>query len=200
MSVLPKSASFVSFFIVFAVLFLCTILLGLNLKKILQSFRIQTIIPSAPSPGKLLHGPLMILYPLLWLLGVLLAIVELLLGSYLDILNPYNGETASQLYRYPDPGSRWWGIPLWLVAGLPIDILRGIVLPEICMPIDQYIRYQYRDNPYFGKVSYHPIWFVKDVIRGTLIPAWIAVAAGIVGYLVVLDILGYVCCQFRKGP
>ena len=39
-------------------------------------------------------------------------------------------------------------------------------------------------------IYYHPVWFVKDVIRGALIPAWIGVAAGTVGYLVVLDILG----------
>jgi hypothetical protein len=60
------------------------------------------------------------------------------------------------------------------------------------MPIDQYIMFQYRNNPYFGNVSYHLLYFVKDIIRGILIPAWIAVAAGIVGYIAVLDILGLI--------
>jgi hypothetical protein len=48
--------------------------------------------------------------------------------------------------------------------------------------------HKYRYNPY-ANVNYHPAWFIKDVIRALLIPAWIAVAVGMVGYLVVLDIL-----------
>jgi hypothetical protein len=56
------------------------------------------------------------------------------------------------------------------------------------MPRDQYILYLYRNNRYVH-IRYHPIWFIKDVIRGLLIPAWIALAAGIVCYLVLLDIL-----------
>lgn len=68
-------------------------------------------------------------------------------------------------------------------------MLRRLVLPEICMPIDQCILYQYRNNPY-ANVHYHPLWVIKDVIRGLLIPGWIGVAVGLVGYLAILDIIG----------
>jgi hypothetical protein len=44
MSVLPESAPFASFFVVFAILFLSTILLGVNLKTLLAN----TYTPSSP--------------------------------------------------------------------------------------------------------------------------------------------------------
>lgn len=76
-----------------------------------------------------------------------------------------------------------------MIFTLPVFILRQLVLPEICMPIDQYILYKHRNNPYVH-IYYHWVWFIKDVIRGVLIPAWICVAIGMVCYLMVLDILG----------
>jgi hypothetical protein len=166
MSVFPKSATFLSFFIVFAFLFSCTMLLGINLKTILQRFKTRTIIPNA-SP--------------------VLAYMQF----YMDLLNPYNKpkkKRSDEFYRLPDVNFWVSRLVRWFISGLPIVILRNLVLPEICMPIDQYIMYQYRHNPY-ANVNYHPVWFIKDVIRAFLIPAWIAVAVGIVAYLVVLDIL-----------
>ncbi|KAH8770654.1 hypothetical protein F5882DRAFT_507259 [Hyaloscypha sp. PMI_1271] len=150
MSVFPKSATFLSFFLVFAFLFFCIMLLGMNLKTIPQRSKTRTVIPNAA--------------PVL---------------AYMQ---------SDEFYRLPDVNFWVFRLGRWFISGLPIVILRNLVLPEICMPIDQYIMYQYRYNPY-ENVDYHPVWFIKDVIRALLIPAWIAVVVGIVGYLVVLDIL-----------
>jgi hypothetical protein len=111
------------------------------------------------------------------------------IASFFDMLNPYNGKIPSEVYRHSAPNFWLLEFPLWLVAELPVDILRRLVLQEICMPIDQYIMYQYRNNPYFADVTYRWFWVVRDVIRGTLIPAWVAVAIAIVGYLMVLDLI-----------
>lgn len=148
MSVLPRSATFYSFFIVLAGLLLCTILLGLNLQKIFQSIKNWKIIPSASPPSEILRGRLAVLKflrPLKYILYIFLLPLAWI-GSYIDMLDAYNGMTPSQLYRYnyfDFPGADHWllEIPLWLVAGLPVYILRRLVLPEICMPIDQYIMY-----------------------------------------------------------
>lgn len=56
------------------------------------------------------------------------------------------------------------------------------------MPMDQVIMFRYRRNHLFP-VKYHWLYFIKDVFRGILIPVWIGIAAGIVCYLVLLDIL-----------
>jgi hypothetical protein len=166
MSVLPKSTSFLSFFIVFAVLFLCTVLLGLNLRKILQGFKAGTITTDAPLLGRILNY----------------------IRDYVHLLNPYNKKFTYEKDHFPKNDWELHQILRKLIFELPIFILRRLVLPEICMPIDQYILYQYRNNPHLY-IYYHPVWVVRDIIRGVLIPAWIGVAAGIVVYLVVLDIL-----------
>ncbi|KAE9369271.1 hypothetical protein N431DRAFT_469196 [Stipitochalara longipes BDJ] len=166
MGVLPKSASFLSFFIVFAILFLLTMLLGINLKKIAQKLKSRTFAPES-SP------------------------VSVYIKLYMDLLNPYNKPekiSSAHFYRLPELDYWLYLLARWFINGLPIVLLRNLVLPEICMPIDQYIMYQHRNNPYVD-IKYHWVFFIKDVIRGILIPAWIAVAIGVLGYLLILDIL-----------
>jgi hypothetical protein len=75
MSVLPKSASFPSFFVVFAILFLFTILLGVNLKTLLAN------IPPLLRRSKPQLGPLAKLSA--WTKSSYIQ-------GYLNILNPYS--------------------------------------------------------------------------------------------------------------
>lgn len=110
-------------------------------------------------------------------------------GDYIDLLNPYNKNFTYESTHFPKYNFLPYRILRFLIFTLPVFILRQLVLPEICMPIDQYILYKHRNNPYVH-IYYHWVWFIKDVIRGVLIPAWICVAVGMVCYLVVLDILG----------
>jgi len=166
MGVLPKSATFLSFFIVFAVLLLLTMLLGVNLKRITQKLGSRTSAQGS-SP------------------------VSAYIKQYMEILNPYNKPqkiSHTQFYRLPESESRPYLLARFFINGLPLVLLRSLVLPEICMPIDQYILYKHRNNPYVD-IYYHWAFFIKDVIRGMLIPAWIAVAIGIVAYLLLLDIV-----------
>jgi hypothetical protein len=169
MSVFPKSATFQSFFVVFVVLFLLTILLGLNLRKILLGFKTRSMTASSPL--------------LAWLVKQSVkfgAFAKAYVKRYLRLLNPYdkNALDSFGLFSY-----------LYiLLASLPIRLLRHLVLPEICMPMDQVIMFRYRRNHLFP-VEYHWLYFIKDVFRGILIPVWIGIAAGIVCYLVLLDIL-----------
>jgi hypothetical protein len=121
---------------------------------------------------------------LFMMLVMLLVPAILYIGWYLRLLNPYNDyeyslHAESMIFRALE----------YVIMRIPILFLRKFIMPEICMPIDQYILFQYRNNRYHN-IQYHPIYFVKDIIRGLLIPVWIAVAAAIVGCLVVRDIIG----------
>ncbi|KAH8587293.1 hypothetical protein B0O99DRAFT_656496 [Bisporella sp. PMI_857] len=165
MSVLPKSATFPSFFVVFTGLFLSTILLGTNIWPLLAGI-----------PPKFQNRSLGLLAQLFasWILHYI--------EEYTHMLNPYRDYTPNISYEL-----RYLCIPI-IFRGIPIFILRGFLLHKIYMPRDQYILYLYRDNR-FMHVKYHPVWFVKDVIRAIFIPAWLALATSIICYLVLLDIL-----------
>ena len=118
------------------------------------------------------------------MLAMLLSPAILYIGWYLRLLNPYND------YEYHPHAQSWIILILeYVTIRIPILILRKCILPEICMPIDQYVLFRYRNNRYHN-IQYHPIYFVKDIIRGLLIPVWITVAAGIIACLVVRDIIG----------
>jgi len=181
MGVFPKSATFPSFFIVFAIIFLLTILLGLNLKKMLQGLKPEKTQGPITADAPLLSNQVKKLFTML---VMPLAPATLYIGWYLRLLNPYNE------YKYsPHADSGILRVLEYVTTQIPILILRKFIMPEICMPIDQYILFQYRNNRYFN-IQYHPIYFVKDIFRGLLIPVWIAVAAATVGVLVVRDIIG----------
>jgi len=181
MSVLPESASFASFFIVFAILFLSTILLGVNLKTLLAN-----ILPLLRKPNLQL-GPLVV---------KLSAWTESsYIQWYLNILNPY----SELKFDRPSITEVKWSIDRkvlyifyqfirYIIRRLPVILLHSFLLREISMPKEQYILFLYRNNRYLH-IKYHPIWFIKDVIRGLLIPAWICLTAGIVCYLMLQDIL-----------
>jgi hypothetical protein len=191
MSVLPRSASFPSFFVVFAILLLFTILLGVNLKTIQANM--HSLLQRSKSQQRFSEK-------------LFAWTKSSYVRRYLDLLNPYK---EFKLDPLPFNEIEWnsehiWlsllillcqfmlfiilSIPFILLRNLPVILLRKFLLPEIFMPKDQYNLFLYRNNRYMT-IRYHPVWFVKDVIRGFLIPAWIAVAAGIVCYLVIQDIL-----------
>jgi hypothetical protein len=181
MSVFPKTATFPSFFVVFAIIFLLTILLGLNLKKMLQRLKPMKTQGSTIADTPLLSKQLKELFKML---AMQLSPAILYIGWYLRLLNPYND------YEYrPEAESMILRALEHVILRIPILILRKCIMPEICMPIDQYILFRYRHNRYHN-IQYHPIYFVKDIIRGLLIPVWITVAAGIIACLVVRDIIG----------
>jgi hypothetical protein len=178
MSVFPKSATFESFFVVFAILFLLTILLGLNVRKVLRVFKLRSsTIADTPQLNNLVAK-------------VSDSIVDLLapamryIAWYIALLNPYND------FDYSSNSDGWLEKLVYYVirGGILMFILRKFLLPEICMPIDQYIMFRYRNNRYVT-IKYRPIYFVKDIIRGILIPVWIPVAALMVCFLMVREIL-----------
>jgi hypothetical protein len=111
MSVLPSSATLASFFIVFTILFLLTILLGLNLSRIILRFHPHHIrssisdISTQITPVKLF------------------AWITRYVNSYLSILSPFNNLT----YRDLEKGSILYGIPRMILRNLPIVHAVGTV-------------------------------------------------------------------------
>jgi len=88
MSVLPKSASFLSFFVVFGVLFVRTLLLGLNFRKILQKFNTKTVIANAPLVGGFFSH----------------------IRDYIYLLNPYNKEFTYESDHFTKYGRLFYRI------------------------------------------------------------------------------------------
>lgn len=107
---------------------------------------------------------------------------------YLHLLNPYRDLKANLDWHSDSSTSIVYKIVWALTYGLAICLLRGLVLPEIFMPVDQYTLFLYRNNR-FVTIKYHWIWVIKDIVRGILIPAWIALATAIVCYFVALDVI-----------
>jgi hypothetical protein len=128
MSVLPSAASFQSFFVVFGVLFLLTILLGANLQKMLAWLK---VVATRVKPKPRMTRRLGISKKLpVWL--------QTYLTGYIKILNPY------EKHRIPHPVLyKLRFLPVRILFHLsrtgPILFLRHFLLPEICFPYDQYI-------------------------------------------------------------
>src|SRR5947207_116550 len=121
MSVLPNSATFVSFFIVLAIFFVFTTTLVISF---------ETIVTKMRHPAKLLHGPL----------TTAAASLKIYIDGYKEMLNHHNDYRVPSLYSFS-------GLPWWLLRSPTIMLLRSFLLPEINMPMDQYMMFQYRHNP-----------------------------------------------------
>ena len=175
MSVLPESATFVSFFIVLAIFFVFTTVLVFNLETLVTKMR-------RPSSSLIrLPGPLV----------DVASLFRIYINGYMKMLNPHTD------YNIPSLGI--CNFPWWILRTSTIVLLRSFLLPEIYMPMDQYIMFQYRHNR-FARVIYIPWWGVLlNIVRGILIPAWIVLAVGIICYQVLLDMISSVFISVLLG-
>ena len=186
MSILPNSASFGSFFVVLAISFLLTILLGVNLPTLLSKlFRLT----HQWSPRDNLS---------LWKHRFLFKRPEWTridyIQGYVDILNP-TIDLDSSLSAPKDK----WGLDVceswifllsWrLFRQLPILVLHYFLANEVNFPFYQWWLYQHRHDPRMV-IKYHWAFFIKDLIRFFLLPIWFVIGGATVFYLVIQDILG----------
>jgi hypothetical protein len=180
MSVLPESATFVSFFIVLAIFFVFTTVLVFNLEALVTKMRrpSSSVVAKIRLPGSALVTNIR-------LPGSLVDVVSLFriyINGYIKMLDPHTD------YNIPSLGKR--NFPWWILRTSTIVVLRSFLLPEIHMPRDQYTMFLYRHNPFARVIYILPWWGVLlNIVRGILIPAWIVLAAGIICYQVLLDII-----------
>jgi hypothetical protein len=197
MSVLPKSASFASFLILFAISLLFTILLGLNLSTLLAKIAPLFRRPKLPVIAIFQRDYSLNLPP--WMKDYI--------ESYMSLLDRSSSHGVLELLGGSLERPRalgWWPLfllyefILLLIRILPALVLRHCAVPEIFYPKYQWFLFQYRHNRYMN-VKYYPILVVTDIIRFALIPAWIALAIGIVCHLILLDLLFWSFKPFRTG-
>jgi hypothetical protein len=186
MSVLPKSASFASFFVVFAILFLFTILLGLNLPTLLANLFHLTQ-GWSPQARLSLKRPSFSLSRPEW------TKIDYIQG-YVDILNP-TIDLRDSLSRPRENwgyvvGESWPFLFFWYVfRRFPVLVLHHFLANEVNFPFYQWFLYQHRHNPRMN-IKYHWVFFVKDFFRFFLIPVWFVLGGAVICYLVVQDVLG----------
>jgi hypothetical protein len=186
MSVLPNSAKLGSFFVVFAIFLLLTILLGLNLPTLISNlFRlVQGWTPraslSVKTPNISVRRPEWTKHDYI--------------QGYVDILNP-TIELRASLSR---PGGNWGdeGVKSWPFLGIwyvfrrfPILLLHHFLAQEVNFPFYQWFLFKYRHNAMMD-IRYHWLFFVKDFFRFLLLPIWVALGGAIVFYLVLQDFIG----------
>lgn len=161
MSVLPGSATFVSFFIVLAIFFVFTTILVFNLETLVTKIRR----PSSSLVAKIRLPSFFRIY----------------IHDYMKMLNPHTD--------YNIPSLEIFNFPWWILRTSTIVVLRFFLLPEINMPMDQYTMFRIRHNRFVG-IRYLPWWGVLlNIARGILIPAWIVLAVVIICYQVLLDMI-----------
>lgn len=194
MSVLPESATFASFFVLFTIMFLFTILLGLNLSALLAKI--------APLLRRPMFRRPMFRRPNLQAIAIfqrdnLPPRIKDYIDSYMSLLKRSSTRDVVDIVggslELPT-AMIWWPLfflyafILFITRILPALVLRHCAVPEILYPRYQWFLFQYRHNRYIH-VKYYPILVVTDIIRFTLVPAWIALAIGIVCHLMLLDLL-----------
>jgi hypothetical protein len=186
MSVLPNSASFASFFVVFAISLFLTILLGLNLPTFLAKLFHLTQGWSPRARLSLRKSSFSLKRPGWTKIDYI--------QEYVDILNP-TIELESSLSR---PGENWgdaarssWPfLFFWYVfRRFPVLVLHHFLANEVNFPFYQWFLYQYRHHPTID-IYYRWVFFVGDFFRFILLPAWIVLGGAVVYYLVVQDVLG----------
>jgi hypothetical protein len=179
MSVLPESATFVSFFIVLAIFFVFTTALVFNLETLVTKMRrpSSSLVAKIRLPGSALVTNIRLPGPLV----DVASLFRIYIHGYMKMLDPHTE------YKIPSLGI--CNFPWWILRTSTIVVLRSFLLPEIYMPVDQYTMFQYRHNRFAG-VIYIPWWGVLlNIARVILIPAWIVLAAGIICYQVLLDMI-----------
>jgi hypothetical protein len=184
MSVLPESATFASFFIVLAIFFIFTTILVFNLETLVTKMRY----PSSSLIAKMRHPSSSLIAKIR-----LPSFLRIYIHEYMKMLNPYTD--------YNIPSIDKFNFPWWILRALTIVVLRSFLLPEINMPMDQYIMFRIRHNRFVG-IRYLPWWgILLNIARGILIPAWIVLAVVIICYQVLLDMISsvFISVLFRFG-
>ncbi len=195
MTVLPKSASFSSFFVVLVVLLLFTISLGLKMSPVLNT-TLSLLRKLKPQRSPAAYQRFRLKLPK-WL-------SDYIQGYILLLEDP-----ESYSFKLPDlPRScaDFLDLLLILVFGFfvliwdlirPIRLLRDFLIPEILHPRDQWVLFQYRHNRYLN-IQWHPICFVLDIFRFAFIPVWVATAIALLCVLVVEDLLAFMFVSAAK--
>ncbi|CAI6338730.1 unnamed protein product [Periconia digitata] len=214
MSVLPNSASFASFFVVFAVLLILTLspsiyhalllrLQSIDTTAFRASFQTKITAPAqlptppegpASSPDivpEALIDPSKVTPPT----GPREEKPRLI--RYLHALRPHSkgyipGHLALHDFkdRFPKPKSFYYLIK-WLVWEMPQEIAFCYLIPELRFPLDQYHLYRIRGNAVIQSAGWkwHPLAFVRDIIRALLLPLWAIIVVAIFIWLPVLVLL-----------
>lgn len=195
MSVLPKSASFPSFFVVLAISLLLTVLLVLQLPTLIAKwFHVtRTLPPRAVQAVK--KASISFKRPKWTRIPYI--------QGYVDILNP-----TIDLEGHLSRPSEGWGevaqdsIPFLIVwftfRRLPVLVLHYFLAHEVNFPFYQWFLYQHRDNPMM-EIYYHWAFFIRDFIRAVLLPAWVVVGGAVLCYLIIQDALGVVCIPVLRA-
>ncbi|KAF2471941.1 uncharacterized protein BDR25DRAFT_16612 [Lindgomyces ingoldianus] len=215
MSVLPNSASFASFFVVLAVLLILT--LSPNIYRVilcrLQSirtaaFRASTRKATAPieppiSPEasassediipEALIDPLKVTPPS----GPRKKKPRLV--RYLQALKPHSNMCLPPRHslndfktRFPKLDSFFYLIK-WIFCEIPETIAFCYLVPELQFPMDQYNLYKSRGSEFMKRAGWkwHPLAFVRDVIRALLLPLWAIIVIVILVWLMLLVLLRF---------
>ena len=214
MSVLPNSASFASFFIVLAVLLALTLSPSIYhaLQRRLKSFDISTFsIFGQIKTATLAKHPI--------LSGVSnapkKAVPEALINQsnisppvtpshrksrlvrYLQALKPqsrewYRDQASFSEFkaRFPKPGSFYY-LFLSIFWEIPNKIAWCYLVPELRFPRDQWLLYVHRDNKFVRDAGWkwHPLAFIRDIVRALLLPCWGIIVIAIVVWLGLLKLL-----------
>ncbi|KAF2178421.1 hypothetical protein K469DRAFT_642743 [Zopfia rhizophila CBS 207.26] len=173
MSVLPKSASFPSFFVVFTIFLLSTICMDIYLPTLLSRIR----------------------PPLLDLTAKLFRLTKdsarSITSSYKNVhaLKPsINLADPAWVKRLPEKPlmlhwiSEWaW----WIFRDGPTIVVRELLIPELFFPCDQYRMYPYIGHTYL-KIQWHALAFIRDIFRLALLPIWVVVIILLVCWVAVL--------------
>lgn len=191
MSVLPESASFASFFILFAILLLFTIFLGLNLSALLAKIGPLIRKPKLPS---IAIGERFDSFKLpSWIIFLCIKAHDFI-EWILELAISYGvWEYFGGLEEIPEA---IWAWPLFLVVQtilliivfLPVLVVRYCAIPEILYPKYQWYLFQYRGNPYL-RIKHYKVLIITDIVRFSLIPAWIALVVVITLYLSLLELI-----------
>lgn len=178
MSVLPSSTTLYSFFVVLVGLLLLTITAAI-FHPVLRNDILPTLLSLLDHSRKSLVSA----SRRAGISGYLNSYVQLIKGS---------GKTMGM--RAIDKAYNTAGCLGMCILILPIlvrvapEVVVSMCVDEIKFPRDQYVMARYIGNRYVN-YQWHPLAFVRDAIRLVLLPVWVALAAGLVPYIMALDIL-----------
>lgn len=188
MSVLPTSASLLSFFIVLAIFLLTTVFIALYLVTFLS-----TVLPRLTRPFRTLLD---------YTQQLRRRRLPNFIQKYINLLNPA-----------PQPGSKFnftehprpttcFTAPLYLLRRGPADLVHYGLIREVFFLRDLYRMWQYRDNIYLN-IEWSWTYLARDIVRAVFLPVWAALIAVIVAWLIVQDLLFFLlgavcfCCWSR---
>jgi len=214
MSVLPKSASFASFFVVFVVLSFFTISPNIYRALLerfqlidLSAFRASIHIKSNASA----HVPSLPRTPATFEDSVPEALIDTStatsptepkpepsrLARYLRALGPRMGWShleSGTLDNFKSTFPALRSFPLlfrYIFWEVPKKIAFCYLIPELWFPLDQYKLYRARESQFFKSAGWkwHPLAFVRDIFRALLLPLWATIILFILSWLILLSIL-----------